>query len=92
MSLEMEITRLALYVTIPRTIYNEEETEMTDFLQIISSSLLWLPVEYPGVGCTPSYELCGYVGPKSLVFDWLWSVKDIHLDHFGLKYLPRYPL
>ena len=30
----MEITRLALYVTIPRKLYNEEET---DFLQIITA-------------------------------------------------------
>ena len=32
MPLKIEIMRLALYVTIPRTLYNEEETEILDRL------------------------------------------------------------
>lgn len=71
----MEIMRLALYKTIPRTLYIEEETEILDrlstnhqlFLLIISGKI-------PGGG-TSSHELCGYVRPKSLVFEWFWSVK-----------------
>ena len=82
----MEIMRLSVYVTIRWTLY-KEETEMTDFLQIISSSLLLLPVEYPGGEVIPYLSFIGMCGPRVSFLSGFGQKRDIHLDYFALKYL-----